>query len=60
MEEYYTAREAAEMLGLKYHTFMARVRKGQYNRVKAGWAVLFPKRDIDKHVDIKAVEKTEG
>lgn len=50
MDQYYTAREAACVLGLKYHTFLLHVRKGIYTSDnKAGELVmLFSKNKIDE------------
>jgi hypothetical protein len=47
MDKYYTAREAAAVLGLNYHTFLARVRRGQYTGEWAGNQILFLKSSID-------------
>lgn len=48
MNEYYTAKQAAAVLGLKYHTLLARAHAGRYSFVKIGWAILFPKNKIDE------------
>ncbi len=47
MEKYYTAKEAAAVLGLNYHTFMWRVRNGQYYFEDLGNAKVFLKKYID-------------
>lgn len=51
MGEYYSAKEAAEVLQLNYHTLLARVRgnpdKHKYKVMRVGWEVLFLKSDID-------------
>lgn len=64
MSEYYTAREAAAVLQLKYHTFLARAHAGKYEFEKVGWAILFLKSSIDKAAkndpSSEAVEKTAG
>ena len=51
-DNFYTAREAAELLGLKYHTLLARAHKkpGKYPHEKIGWAMVFHKEAIDKAV----------
>lgn len=49
-DQYYTAHEAAEVLGLKYHTFLSRVRKGHYEGQRFGWVYMFLKTEIDEHV----------
>jgi len=49
--EYYTAQEAADILGLNYATFLARAHAGKYPFQKFGWAILFPKKEIDKHAN---------
>lgn len=48
MFSHYTATEAAEVLGLEYHTFLARVRRGKYPFDRFGMALLFDKSTIDK------------
>lgn len=58
--QFYSAQEAAERLGIAYPTFLARSRKGKYNRVKVGWAVLFHKEEIDQHASNEAVEEAKG
>lgn len=52
MGEYYSAKEAAAVLQLKYTTLLSRARRGEYRFVKIGWAILFPK----KHIDEKAAK----
>ena len=47
-ENYYTAAQAANTLGLKYHTFMARVRAGRYTYDKLGRIRVFEKKTIDQ------------
>lgn len=51
MGEYYSAKEAAKVLQLNYHTLLARVRgnpdKYKYKVMRVGWEVLFLKSDID-------------
>ncbi len=47
MDQYYTAAEAARILGLNYHTFMYRVRKGRYDHDRVGWSKVFDKNYID-------------
>ena len=46
-KKYYTAQEAAEVLGLKYHTFVARVHRGVYAYETWGRTMIFRKRYID-------------
>jgi len=49
MDQYYTAAQAAEILGLKYATFMARVKKGHYTYSRVGgWTTVFDKAYIDQ------------
>lgn len=48
MEKYCTANEAAALLGLKYHTFLSRVRKGEYTREYFGKCLLFDRELILK------------
>lgn len=50
MEQYYTAREAAARLGLKYHTFLLHVRGGKYTYVWFGRSMAFEKQYIDQLV----------
>lgn len=48
-ENYYTAAEAAKVLGLEYHTFMWRVReKAEYAHERLGSAYIFDKTYIDQ------------
>ncbi len=49
-EQFYTAKEAAALLGLKYHTLLARAHKSptKYPHEKIGWALVFHKNEIDK------------
>lgn len=51
--EYITAKQAAEILGLKYHTLLARVRSGSIKAERIGWAVVFKPEEIErvKHHD---------
>ena len=46
LKEYFTAREAAEAIGITYHLFMARVRKGIITVEKKGWATLIHKTEL--------------
>jgi hypothetical protein len=46
-DKYYTATEAARVLGLEYHTFMARVRNGRYTFEWWGKSKVFEKQSID-------------
>lgn len=46
-DKYYTATEAALALGLEYHTFMARVRKGDYTFEEWGRSKVFARDYID-------------
>lgn len=49
MNQYYTATEAAAILGLKYSTFMARVKRGWYTFDRVGnWTTVFDKDYIDR------------
>ena len=48
MDEFLTAKEAAEQLGLKYHTFMSRVRRNRIPCVRKGWAVFVLKADVER------------
>lgn len=47
-DQYYTAAEAAERLGLKYCTFLWRVKQGQYNFELFGKIRAFEKKTIDR------------
>lgn len=62
MGHWYTAKEAAALLNLNYHTLLARARRGKYDAEKFGWSVMFPKSTIDKAAknasSSQAVEKT--
>lgn len=60
VQEYYTAKEAASILGLKYHTLLARAKRGRYPFIKIGWAMLFPKWEVDKHANNGPVEEPKG
>ena len=51
MSEFYTAKEASTLLGLEYATFLARAHAGKYKFIKIGWAIVFPKKEIDKYVN---------
>lgn len=48
MDEFLTAKEAAAELGLKYHTFMSRCRRGRIPIVRRGWAVFIRKEDVQR------------
>jgi hypothetical protein len=50
MEHYYTAREAASRLGLKYHTFLLHVRNRKYTCTWFGRSMAFEKTYIDSLV----------
>ena len=49
-DKYYTAAEAAAILGLEYHTFMARVRNGRYTFEWWGKSKVFDKEAIDDQI----------
>jgi len=57
--EYYSAKEAAEILGLKYPTLLSRARKGRITAVKVGWSVLFPKKEIDEYATMGHMERAK-
>lgn len=58
MNQYYTAAQAAEILGLKYPTFMARVKKGQYTYSRVGgWTIVFDKDYIDQIAIEQSVDR---
>ena len=44
-DEYISAREAASLMGLKYHTLLSRVRRGKIAAKKIGWAILIRRTD---------------
>lgn len=48
MPDLLTARQAAEELGLNYHTFLSRVRKGKIKGQRYGWSIMFSRSEIDK------------
>ena len=48
LSDYYTAKEAASIVGLKYHTFIYQAHHGRYKYIRWGRIVLFPKNEIDK------------
>lgn len=54
MENYYTAAEAAKILGLEYKTFLARVRNGQYPFERFGHMKVFLKTNIDNKAQCHA------
>lgn len=65
MSEYYSAREAAAVLKLRYHTFMYRAHKGWYKFEKVDRTMLFSREDINEKAGInasasKALGKTTG
>lgn len=43
-----SAKEAAEILGLKYPTLLARVRAGTVKAEKVGWAVLISTEELER------------
>ena len=45
---YYSANEAADRLGLEYHTFLARVRQGVYEFHRIGRTYVFDKTHIEQ------------
>lgn len=59
-DSYYTASEAAQKLGLKYTTFMARVRAGKYSSVVFGTTHMIPRKEINQHVHNQPMEKPKG
>lgn len=56
MHHYITATQAAKVLGLRYHTLMARVRRGRYSPVKVGVQFLFKKSDIEKEARLELIK----
>jgi hypothetical protein len=45
-DDWVTAHEAAEALGLKYHTLLSRVRRKRIKGIKRGWAVFIHKDEL--------------
>jgi excisionase family DNA binding protein len=56
--KYYTAKEAAERLGVNYHTLLSRARRGAIRSYRFGWSVMFGKDEIDAAT--RDLEKTAG
>lgn len=54
---YYSANEAAVRLGLAYHTFMARVRRGEYPCQQIGRTYVFDKASIEEEAKKEAGEQ---
>ena len=46
MNNYYTAKESAEKLGMNYHAFMQHVYRGELKAVKFGWGVFIHKDEF--------------
>jgi len=55
VSEYYTAKEAADVLGLKYTTLIARAKSGKLPWIGKKHARLFPKEEIHKYADDRSV-----
>jgi excisionase family DNA binding protein len=49
--EFYTARQAAERLGINYHTLLSRARRGAIKCYRFGWSVMFDKKEVDDAAD---------
>lgn len=58
LDDYYTPKEAAKILGLKYPTLMARIRKGKILHQRIGWSVLIPKSEVDFRDTPNPVERS--
>lgn len=60
MDEYLTAKEAAEEIGIRYPTLIARIRAGKIKAMKRGWALFIHKKEVKraKHADTKGMETT--
>lgn len=48
MRGYITAREAASELGMNYHTFLARVRRGKIKAKRFGWVIMIPVNEVKR------------
>jgi hypothetical protein len=46
MTELIGAREAAELVGLRYPTLLMRVRRGKVPFVRKGWFIFFAREDV--------------
>ena len=58
-EKYYTAKEAAVVLGLAYRTFLARVRRGHYEMHRFSDLYLFERAYIDSQSKIEEAHVTD-
>jgi excisionase family DNA binding protein len=60
MEDYFTPKEAAEALGIRYPTLIARIRAGKIKAIKKGWALFIHKSEIEKakHANTKDLATT--
>lgn len=58
MPEYYTAKEAAAVLGIKYTTLVSQVHAGRYKSRKFKSLLLLNKKEIDKAAKDAASSKT--
>lgn len=48
INNYLTAREAADAIGITYSTLLARVRKNKIDSVKKGWSLFISKSEVEK------------
>lgn len=60
LDDYLTPREAADRLGLNYHTVMARIRRGQISTIKRGWNVFIPVSQFEKVEDVDNTKTVEA
>jgi hypothetical protein len=48
MNDYYTAKECAEKLGMNYHAFMQHIYRGELQSKKFGWGVFIHKDEFKR------------
>ena len=55
--EYISLREAAEIIGIKYHTLAARIMRGRVKAKKNGQLVLVPMAEVQRLRMIKELQE---
>lgn len=48
MEDWLTATEAAEALGISYHALLKRIEKGKIKATKRGWNVFIHREEVER------------
>lgn len=60
MDDYLTGHEAANVLGVSYHTIMRARRRGLIEAVQKGWQYYFHKAEVARYGDLRTAAIAAG